>query len=314
MDEPVYMKRSPTFLIIGAARSGTTAIARGLEQHPDVFLTEPKEPHFFAFVGSPVNFRGPGDDLSVNRVAVTEAARYARLYDRAGTAKALGEGSVSSLYYHAHAIPNIRSYAPDAKLIAVLRDPIARAWSSYMYMVSKGNEPASSFDEALADEPRRIEENWHHIWHYTRMGMYYNQVAAFREAFGPDQFRVFLYEDLRNDPDQLYRQLFDWLGVDTAFRPSRNEVNTSGQPKSRFLNQAIRSISRVPLMRAAIKSVIPAAVRERVRNANLVRHRMPESARERLTDHFYDEIGRLEGLLQRDLSGWRGRCRAHTAA
>lgn len=308
------MKRPPTFLVIGAARSGTTAIARGLEQHPDVFLTEPKEPHFFAFAGSPVGFSGPGDDSSINRVAVTEADRYARLYDRAGVAQALGEGSVSSLYYHDRAIPNIRTYAPDAKLIAILRNPIERAWSSYMYMVSKGNETAGSFDEALADEPRRIKENWHHIWHYTRMGFYCDQVAAFREAFGPDQFRVYLYEDLRNAPEQLYRELFGWLGVDASFCPSRSEVNASGQPKSRVLNQAIRSVSRLPLMKAAVKGMIPAAVRERVRNANLVRHRMPDSARERLADHFFDEIGRLEGLLQRDLSDWRGCRRAHTAA
>jgi hypothetical protein len=299
------MSLPPHFLIIGAARCGTTAMARSFEQHPEVFLTNPKEPHFFAFHGTDVNFRGPGDSESINRVSVTGVDRYSSLYSHASAKKSLGEGSVSTLYYHEQSIPNIRKLAPDVKLIAILRNPIERAWSSYMYMISKGHEPLQDFSAAIDDEQRRISENWHHIWHYTRMGFYSEQLREFQKAFPAEQLKVVLFDDLRRNPKLLYQQLFDFIGVDSSFSPNTDEqVNQSGKPKSRTIHTAIKGIGKFPVLKTAIKSIVPMTLRERLRNANLDRQGMPDSDRSRLAEIFREEIGELGDVLSRDLTSW----------
>ena len=98
----------PNLLIIGATRSATTALARALAAHPEVFMTEPKEPHFFAFSEKTIVFRGPGDDLMVNRVAITQPDDYLALYRTARNEVLRGDGSVSTLYYTSHSIESIR--------------------------------------------------------------------------------------------------------------------------------------------------------------------------------------------------------------
>src|ERR671921_96192 len=70
----------PTFLVVGAGRSGTTGLAEGLRTHPRVFVTTPKEPHYFALHGTVPSFRAPGDDATINRVAVTDRDTYLALY------------------------------------------------------------------------------------------------------------------------------------------------------------------------------------------------------------------------------------------
>ena len=118
---------SPNFFIIGAARSGTTALAEILRHHPDAFVTQPKEPSFLAFSGRQVAFTGPGDDISINRVAITDRDQYLSLYQSAGTKACRGDASVSSLYYSDHSVATLQQYFPEAKLVVILRDPAARA-------------------------------------------------------------------------------------------------------------------------------------------------------------------------------------------
>ena len=121
---------SPNFFIIGAARSGTTALAEILRHHPDAFVTEPKEPSFLAFAGQEMAFTGPGDDTSINRVAITDRDKYLSLYKSASAKACRGDASVSSLYYSDHSVATLQRYFPEAKLVVILRDPAARAFSA----------------------------------------------------------------------------------------------------------------------------------------------------------------------------------------
>ena len=88
---------------------------------------------------------------------------------------------------------------PEAKLIAILRDPAARAYSQFLGNWRDGYEPSPDFSQALAAEDRRIANNWHFRWHYKQRGFYYAQLQRFWDRFGPDRLQVFLYEDLAND-------------------------------------------------------------------------------------------------------------------
>src|SRR5688572_19388263 len=127
------MRVGPTFLVAGAGRCGTTGLVEGLRTHPDVFVTHPKEPHYFALHGQTVDFKAPGDQATINQVAVTDRDAYLALYDGAGNARARGDGSVSTLYYYQRAIPEILAVNPEMRIVIMLREPVDRAFSSYQY-------------------------------------------------------------------------------------------------------------------------------------------------------------------------------------
>lgn len=295
----------PNFLLIGAARSGTTAIARFLEQHPEVFVCDPKEPHFLALGKSEVEFQGPGDELMMNRVLVRDPDEYGKLFQSDHACKAIGEGSVSTLYYHEQSIPAIKQHSPQAKMIAVLRNPIDRAYSSFMYTTSRGFESLEDFQQALDEEAQRIEQDWHHIWHYTRMGFYTSQLEKFFEQFDREQIKIILFDDFQTQPAEVLADLFEFLEVDPAFQPDVNaEVNRSGVPRNRLLGGAINFVYRQWYLKNLLKAMIPPGVRDSIRNASLSRPAMSSAAFARLADLYREEVSSLSELLHCDLSGW----------
>ncbi|MBA2555654.1 MAG: sulfotransferase, partial [Geodermatophilaceae bacterium] len=205
------MTTRPNFLVVGAARSGTTALVEGLRNHPQVFLTMPKEPHYFALHGQNVDFRGPGDDATINRVAVTDYDDYLALYPAAPDYLALGDGSVSTLYYAEAAVPEILRVNPEMRLAVMLRDPVDRAFSSFQYLRARGFEPHEDFMAALDDEPDRIRDNWHHLWHYTAMSLYADGLQTLREGLGAERVGVWFYDDLDRDADATISRVLRFL-------------------------------------------------------------------------------------------------------
>lgn len=295
----------PNFLVIGAAKSGTTALCQYLEQHPQVFMCHPKEPHFLALEGEPLRFTGPGDDDMMNRRAITDFARWEKLFSSSGSAKAIGEGSVSTLYYP-QSIARINKYLPSAKMICLLRQPAERAFSAFSYMQMRTYEPCESFAEALAREEERIAAGWHHIWHYRRMGRYYDQLKPYVEAFGRSRLRVYLYDDFRRDPLAVLRDCFQFLEIDPDFVPPEKPAPLiSGKPKSRWL-QAL--VMRNASVKSLLKSVLPTwmtrSLHSRFKKMNLQRMALEPAMREELIESFREDILRLQELIDRDLSAW----------
>ena len=127
-------------LVVGAARSGTTALISSLKQHSDVWVTTPKETNFFAFAcDSQRKFNGPGDDEMIVRSMIIDPTEFEKQIQDGRGFKIRIEGSVSTLYYHATSVQNITRYAdPNAKIIILLRSPVDRAYSSYLYLWSPG--------------------------------------------------------------------------------------------------------------------------------------------------------------------------------
>jgi hypothetical protein len=291
----------PDFLIVGAAKSGTTALYQMLEQHPDVFMTSPKEPHYFAFQGQTVAFAGPGDHESLNRHAVTGADDYRRLFDAMRGEKVSGEASVTSLYYP-EAAARIRRHNPAARIIVVLRNPVERAYSSYLYMVAQGREPSSSFAEALDLEEGRIARGWQHIWHYRRMGFYADQLGVYLREFARERILVLFHEDLAARPDSTFERVCGFIGVDTAFRP-RTEVrpNPSGIPRSAAFQ---RMLARPGLLKSAVKRVLPREMRDSIRRSNLTRGAMTPDVRASLVESYRADVSKLAAMCDRDLGAW----------
>lgn len=302
------LQHPPEFLIIGAARSGTSALASSLDQHPQIRFTRPKETHFFAFAGCPVDFKGPGDDVMVNNCTTTNPKDFESLVGKPQPNVLRGEGSVSTLYYHEHSVPSIKTYAPDARLIVILRHPIDRAYSSFQYMRSKGFEPLDDFCEALAQEQQRIEANWHHIWHYARMGMYSESVAAFMSNFARKQIKLIFYDEFEEDAVGLLRDIFRFLNVDTECAVDTDlRVNRSGSVRNQFMAGMIKKVIRNDYLRRTAKALIPFRVRETLRNVAFEKSDVSATARQQLWSVFEEDIYKLQQIVGSVPAAWLSR-------
>lgn len=295
----------PDFLVIGAARSGTTALYQYLAEHPGLFLTEPKEPHYFALAGTTPAFTGPGDRETINRLAVPDREDYLRLYEAARPDQVRGEASVSTMY-HPAAVSLVREMNPAARLVCMLRDPVDRAFSAYGFMRTRGWEPCGTFEEALADEPRRIAEGWHHIWHYTAMSRYGEQLHHVLDVFPREQVLVLRHEDMAADPDAVLTRVYAHLGVPPVRRTVAPDPHRSGEPRSRFLG---RVVSTHHPLKKLLSPVVPVSLRRRLRRQivarNIVRTSYRPETRRELVAGFGPDLDLLEQVTGLDVTAWR---------
>lgn len=306
----------PDFLILGAARSGTTALHAHLEQHPSLFLSPIKEPHFFAYGEASFHFKGPGDAEAVS--SSLSFSEYKRLFANAGEKQLCGEASASSLYV-ARAVDRIEKYTPQARMIVILRNPVDRAYSNYLLFVRDGREPCKSFREALELESVRIRQGWEHGWHYKQLGFYHEQLQRFYNRFDSDQIYTCLFDDFSTDPVALVQDIFSFLKVDDRFTPDTSTPhNRSGHPQSKLLHWILHSSG----IGASIRSVLPDQLTETIGHharpairwirrlkkhlisRNLDRPPMPPAMRQHLQSLYREDILRLQDLIDRDLSHW----------
>ncbi|QRN83008.1 sulfotransferase [Chloroflexota bacterium] len=296
----------PNFLIIGAAKSGTSSLYMYLMQHPEIFMSPSKEPHFFSFDDQSKMTTGPGDPI---HEAITDFDTYQALFDGVTDEKAIGEASTSYLY-RPEAAGRIHTMLPDAKLIAILRNPADRAFSAYMHVVRDKRETSNDFAEALTKEESRKAAGWEPIWHFTNVGHYYEQLKRYYSLFPKEQIRVYLYEDLVNDLDNLLAEIYEFLDVDPTFVPgSLMRYNASGNVKSETVQKASKWLFSSPNpIRWVSRKVLPRNWRMKfaawVRFKNLKRREIPNKVREQLVDAYRDEILQLETMINRDLSSW----------
>ena len=213
--------RLPTFLLIGAARAGTTSIHHYLNQHADVFLSPFKEPTYFEVAHRNGRPYPPSHPYASELVYTWE--RYLELFENAGSAHAVGEASAG--YLASPQAPRaIFERLPMVLILAVLRHPVDRAYSQFLMFQRMGIEPEAEFEAALAAQQRRLEEGWLPYYQYTAMSMYGASLARYYALFPRGHIRLFRYEDLCADPSSFMRVLFATIGVD----PDRR-VNTGAR-------------------------------------------------------------------------------------
>ena len=293
----------PNFAIIGTAKSGTTSVHYYLEQHPQVYMSPQKETNFFAFEGQEGWFRGPGDDRDLRYAVITTLDAYEKQFEAVSGEMAVGESSTWYLY-SAQAAAKMRSLLPKVKLIAMLRNPVDRAFSSYLHLVRENREKLS-FEEALLAEEKRIAAGWAFMWHYRHAGFYADQVQRFLDLFGPEQVRFYLYDDLA-DPASLLADMYKFLGVDPGFVADtsvRHQV--TGIPKNRLLGRLLFEPNPV---KTVAKKFLPAQfrrnLRERASGRLLSKPSLCETTRKKLLGGYEKDILRLQELIGRDLSVW----------
>lgn len=297
---------TPNFLIIGAPRSGTTTLYEALRQHPDVYMSPLKEPWFAELSGDFGPWTGPGD-----RQPLLDWESYRSLFSGAQDEHAIGEASTLYLY-EPEAPERIAAQLPAVRLVAVLRNPVDRAFSNFLEHVHEGREPLHDFGLALEAEEERREIGWAPSWRYRDLGHYGRQLERYGRIFPRAQMLVILYEDLMRHSDRTFSEIYAFLGVDPNFSPQMpHRLNPSGIPKNRLLHRlATKPNMLKDLLRRALSEQSRMAIRTWLMTTNLRRPVLEPEIRALLTASYAHDIAMLEAFLGRDLSHWRKGVRA----
>lgn len=306
------MSQLPTFFLFGATKSGTSSLFHYLKQHPDVFMSSVKEPHFFGYPEDSELVQIRNGEPKKNQYVITNRRAYEKLFAGAGDAKARGEASVMYIYLP-DAPKRIHEAVPDARLFAVLRNPVERAYSAYLHMLRDDAEPEDTFMKALDAEPQRIAEGWAELYHYQTMGFYNQQLARYDAFFKPEQLKVLLYEDFAEDALGVTKEIYNFIGVDDSFVPDTStKHNISGVPQNQLVHRVHKFLKGSSPLKTTFKKLLPAQTRSKMKRdmlakveaSNLKKPPLSEEAKARLIDAYREDILGLQKRLGRDLSHW----------
>ena len=202
----------PQFFITGAPGAGTSALHAALATHPALFLPTVKEPRFFLSDGrAPSVDRGPGDLADAHEWTWTRDA-YEALFEPAPAARAPWGGHAVLPLRPRRARARIRNAVPDAKLVAILRNPVDRAYSNWNRQWSATFETREFLDAVAAEEQRAVR-GWGRAWRYLALGRYGEQLEALYRQFDREQVHIVRYRDLVEDPARTLAEVCRFLGV-----------------------------------------------------------------------------------------------------
>lgn len=275
--------RLPTFVLAGAMKAGTTSLAAWLDAHPDIHVAPQKE---VAFFNNPHHWW-----LGVDW--------YRRQFAGAGDARAVGDAT--PLMSNPVAVDHMADVLPDAAIVAVLRDPVDRAYSHYWHLRSTGQE-RRSFERALRDEAADPEGSRGAVPHdYLHRSRYLPQLEHLAERFPRERLRVVLFDDLRDRPAEVFADVCRLLAVDATAVPAVvGEVRDPRPPRPHPAVEVALRVSRA-------ERWLPSRAVGWVRTAAAVAGGYPPiepALRARLVHELSAEIGALADWLGRDLSAW----------
>lgn len=285
----------PNLILIGAQKSGSTAVYDWLSQHPDIYGNPAMKdfpffckPEYFDqglewFAG---HFKGHRDESIILH------------------------GYVHYLFLHGEIAARLKAYNPELKLIVLLRNPVERAFSGYLQARKTGNESIVTFEEAIqADQAGKLHTLRDKVDRsYLSHGLYAQQLEAYFEHFPSHQIHIELYDEVRNNPMECCTRLFSFAGVDPAFRPQLRRKNDYGRPRFAAVEKAIQQGLPKGLVHKLVPLSMRTRLRQRVRAVNTVATDKPilnAATRALLADFYSDEITRLELLTGLGLHAWR---------
>lgn len=273
----------PDFLVIGAEKSGTTWLKHNLNEHPDVFVPAQKELNFF--------------DKDENYEKGLE--HYASYFNKAAPASVKGELTPGYLHTPEVAAARIYEYFPDIKLIAILRDPIDRAWSNYAMHRADG----------------RISEPFSQVLHkdhpIIRKGFYYHQLQPYLQRFPEQNILILNYDRLKTQPAFLLQQVFAFIGVDDSFVPTKSKevIFSARKPRYPILTKTLTKAGDVS-RRLGFSGKFKKAkkkLRQWVKKNNTVaapKESLLEQHRQKLKQLYRDDLDSLKKLVGTDFARW----------
>lgn len=300
----------PNFLIIGAGKSGTTSVDNYLKQHPNIYISPVKEPNFFGYeLNSAKDFEG-SPQLNHYNSSVTNIEEYLKLFENASPKQIKGETS-NTYMYHKNAPNRIKYYMPDVKLIAILRQPAERLYSRYLHLARENKLPTQNFEDCLDKNSIWWERN-----DLVKEGFYGQYLAKYFELFDESQIKVFLFEELKGNPEKLHKEIFQFLGVEDEFQIDFSiTYNQSGFIKNPLVDRMIGPNS---LLFRGIKKIISKENIQKIkdnkflfkqvndmRSKNLTKPKLTKELKSKISNEIYKEdILHLQKLINKDLSHW----------
>ncbi|AHE97598.1 sulfotransferase [Thioalkalivibrio paradoxus ARh 1] len=295
----------PNLFIVGAQKSGTTTLANWLMLHPQAFMAFPKEPGYLAFGERGYRFPdGHGRTSPAREWVVTSHGKYLGLFQKArADQRIIGEASTWYLAVPGTAERICREF-PDARIVVILRNPVERAYSAWCHARRDGLEPIEDFEQALDAEPARGESEF--LLRYLHMGRYVRQLRPYLESFPRERLLVLLFDDLRRDPQAVWRRLCLFLDIDPELASIAGHArNRSGIPRVRLLQSLATSHRLKHHLLRMLPFDLLSQLRHWVEKRNLRPFPpLPVAAHERLRNEYRDEIVELGHLLGRDLDHW----------
>ena len=290
----------PNLLIVGAAKSGTTSLHHYLNQHPDIFMCNPKEPHYLII-----------KEIGVERIpiGITDFQAYKCLFKNGKHKKYRGESSVMYLMYPELVIPKIKEFLDaDTKIIIMLRNPVKRAYSGYQHVKRYNVHENLAFKKAWEISEERYFENTEMTpaSRYQELGLYYKQVKSYLE--GLNNVHVIIYDDYKVDFEVEMQKVFDFLVIDKININIEERHMVGGW---QWENERMKKMmmKKNPL-KSFLKMIIPfkslrKKIRQNIQSKNTTN--VPEMSlrTKKMLKHFYKkDVQKLSDLLNRDLNYW----------
>ncbi len=291
----------PNLLIIGAAKAGTSALHVYLNEHPQIFMTKPKEPRFFLVWENQEQMRVHEKENRPVFNAYNTLEKYTALFAEGKYHPIRGESSPQYLSY-LHCAAKISKLIPNVKIIAVLRNPVDRAFSNYV-MYKNWRVEKKNFEEAIEEELKNGRLSCIQDLRYLSLGKYVEQLKPYLSLFPANQLKICLYDDFKTSPENFLKDIFDFLGVDNTFIPkieTRHNVSFirryAEKPKiDKLLNVTRRGFRKLNI------TFLERAIQQH----RFYKPLFKAEVRKKIINYYVDEISQLERLLNKDLSGWR---------
>jgi hypothetical protein len=296
----------PNLFIVGAPKCGTTALYEYLRQHPNIFMSTVKEPHFFA-----------RDLGTYPRIKTLDD--YTELFAES-SAEHLSVGEASVYYLRSStAIANIHAFNPEARIIAMFRNPVDMVYALHSQLLYVGEETERDFETAWRLQERRSRgldlpprSRGAFLLQYAQFGQFGSQTERLLSIFPPEQVKLILYDDFTRSTQQVYDEVIHFLGIPHDNRTQFPRVNENKHARMTWLQHFSRK-PPVGLRKAfrGLKETMGGraltAVKNTIMDLNTVRTRRPPlspALRAELADTFRNEVALLSRQLNRDLSHW----------
>jgi hypothetical protein len=306
----------PTFLVVGPPRAATTSLHYYLAQHPDIAMSTTKEPNYFLFDHSGARPRPyVANDPRIVAKSVTDRSAYERLF-RVTTESAVGE--VSPLYLYTEQTPgDAAALLPDVKAVAIVRDPVERAYSHFGYVNDDlGDRTDDAFAAAVEAELPLPDEPYRPGSHWLRLGRYRSQLERWRDAVGPDRLLVLPYDDVVGSTEAALARTCRFLSVDDGFgfdaATRYNPSTRAGAPGRGGLDRLVKPLR--PYLKRALPPRVVGALAHRRATAHAgsgsdgpggpggTPPLVAAAVRERLVPYFADDLAWLQAEFGINLS------------
>tara|TARA_Y200000002_G_scaffold383298_1_gene405045 strand:- start:16309 stop:17256 length:948 start_codon:yes stop_codon:yes gene_type:complete len=245
------------FLIIGAMKAGTTTVAEIMNYHPKLFIPESKEPSYFIDWNNEF-YNSYGENISWKSESANDFRSYKELF-KSATPNTL-KGEASTLYLPSKGSPKlVYDHNPKMKLIVILREPIARAYSAYNYNMTHQKERCYTFADAVNEELDGKRNNYIYNARYLYYGLYHKHLQNWLKYFSTTQIKILDFNNLVEDPVSFYKEISQFLEIDdfdSYVKDFNKKYNVGTIPKNKVSKKLWGLLEKPSGLKLTIKRYI----------------------------------------------------------